>query len=202
MNQVRFDPFEDENSINEVKSSALPSSRIVNESAQVALRSSTLPSGQIVNESAQVAVRGGLFPFSDFAAEDYSDRYDLHETDLRISEALSPLPAAELRLMPPQVTVIVDYGIWGGASANSPPDDSPLRSSRLKSASTDDNFAIKSLSNASLPSGLHPQSRRSHASRHHASNAKQHRVPGSTSKESVASSSGSRIVNSIDIFNL
>jgi hypothetical protein len=183
VDHVRYDPFEKENSVNQVKSSAPLSSRIV-------------------NESAPVAPKGRMFPFSDFAAEDNSDIYDLNETDLLISEALTPLATVESRLVPPQVTVIVDYGIWGGASINGPPHDSSLRTSRSKSASSDGNFASQSLANVSLPSGLHQQSRRSHVSRHHASNGKQHRVPGSTSKESVASSSGSKIVNKIDIFNL
>jgi hypothetical protein len=178
INHVRFDPFEDIQGVNEVNGSLQPL-------------------GHINREASQVEPSDRLVPFSDFAAEENNDMYELNETDLRIPDPIGPLSAAKLAHVPSQVTVIVDYGIWG---APSPKD--PIPTSRLKNVDAGLDGDIQSLANSRFSTGILPYTRKMHANRNHTSGAKQHRVPRSTSKESVASSSASKVANKIDIFNL
>lgn len=183
-NHVRFDPFEEDSQPNSVSKSFADQK----------------PDNIIKSESIQVFPTGGMFPFSDFAPEDNNGTYDVNETVLHIPEALSPLSGAELVQMPSQITVVVDYGIWGAPSSNDALHSAPSRAPRSKSDPVLD-FASRAPTNLNLPSDVYQHSRRSHVSRQHARSAKQHRVPGMSSKESVASSA-SALANRIDLFNL
>jgi len=190
INQVRFDPFEGTATSNSVnKSSSKPVSSPVH------------------SQSDSVHVKPPIdffpsVPFSDFAAEDRSDVYDLDELDLYLPHVSSSLSGLQAELpQPPQVTVVVDYGIWGSPSMNDSLHSVPFRAPHIRSVEPDRVISSQFHSKSDPAMDIQQQPRRSHASRHQAGSAKQHRVPGATSKESVASSR-SKITNKIDIFNL
>ena len=190
INQVRFDPFEGGAVTSSVTNK--PSSKPVD-----IQRDSQSDSAQVTQNSQYFS----SVPFSDFAVEDHGEIYDLDEIDLDLPHVSSSLPGpqAELPRSPSQVTVVVDYGIWGAPSTNESIHSVPYRSPRIRSVDPDRRNLSQFPTKYDPPIGIQQHSRRSHANR--AGSAKQHRVPGATSKESVASSR-SKITNKIDIFNL
>ena len=176
---VRFDPFEDETTVHAAEAS-----------------SSTGLNSKATNQF----ISGGLSSkFSDFAAEDDRDNYEINEVDVHIAEA-AQLLSREVPQVPQKVTIVADYGIWGAPNNNDPHISAPSRTLQFRSADTDWEAASQSVTSPSFTSGTRQQSRRLQSNRQ-SSSAKQHRLAGSTSKESVASS-GSKNTKRVDIFNL
>lgn len=175
---VRFDPFEDETTVHAAQASL-----------SIALNSKT---NQFISD-------GRSSKFSDFAAEDDRDIYEINEADVLIAEAAQILSTKNPQV-PQKVTIVADFGIWGAPNSNDPHILAPSPTLQFRSADTDWEAASQSVTNPSFTSGTRQQSRRLQSNRH-LSSAKQHRVAGSTSKESVASS-GSKNTKRVDIFNL
>jgi hypothetical protein len=179
---VRFDPFERGSSLN---ADSIPSKK---------------PLKHII-EPAHVNTSHQSLAFSDFAAEHRSDVYVVDEADLPDSQVANSLSSAQIHPSPAKVTVLVDYGIWGEPGIHQQAHFSPAVAHQSNSPDSDANFDSQSASQLFPAPAAQVHLRRSHATRHLSMSSKQHRVPGLTSKESVASSR-SKGTKKIDIFNL